>query len=265
MRVASYSLFWCAKDDHAHLYVGGLRAICRAHHTLFPGWQWRIYHDGTLHKDPKARLLFAYENAGLVHLVNMGEESRICRAMIWRMLPVWDDTVEVALCRDLDSLPTPKEAMAVRQFVESGRAMHCISDHAQHGAPIMGGLCGFRSELFRSLTGLRTFSAFVSGEPLDRHGDDQLLLMRKVWPTLQNHLCEHRFGGFEPASNSVSFTTPSSVELPGVELGPHTAQADALIPFMGVPGFDCLAAEAFYDKHGPPGVISMIRGAEALA
>lgn len=262
-KVASYSLFWCGKDDHAKLYTNGIKAICRAHHVLFPGWTWRIHHDGTIDRDENSKLLRRYESAGLVELVDMGPEERICRAMIWRMLPIWDASVEYTICRDMDSLPTPREAMAVRQFVASGRAMHCISDHPQHGAPIMGGLCGFRSVGFQRLTGLNNFGAMVSGDTLDRHGDDQLVLLRKVWPALQNHMCEHRFGGFKPASNSVAYTTPSAIDLPGVELGPFTVQADSLIPFMGVPGFNYIEAEAFYNEHGPGDVITRIRRAEA--
>lgn len=261
--MASYSLFWVGKDEHALLYTNGIKAICRAHHVLFPGWTWRIHHDGTIDKDANGRLLRKYESAGLVELVDLGAESRICRAMIWRMLPIWDTAVEYTLCRDMDSLPTPREAMAVRQFLESGCVMHCVSDHPQHGAAIMGGLCGFNSAAFRRLTGLGTFGSLVSGNGLDRHGDDQLLLLEKVWPVLQNHMCEHRFGGFKPASNSVAYTVPSAVDLPGVELGPFTAQADALIPFMGVPGFNCIEAEAFYNQHGPQAVIDRIRRAEA--
>jgi hypothetical protein len=262
-RVASYSLFWCGRDDHALLYVNGARAICRAHHTLFPDWEWRIYHDGTLHQCPKAKILFAYESAGLVTLVNMGAEHRICRAMAWRLQPVFEESVEITLCRDLDSLPTPKEAMAVRQFVESGAGMHCMSDHPQHGAPIMGGLCGFRGAILRNQTGLRSFAALTSGEGLDRHGDDQLMLMRKVWPVMQNSLCEHRFGGFDPSPRSVkSYTKPAVLDLPWVPTDVLNG-GDKLIPFMGVPGFDYTVAEEFYNANAPAAVIDRIQRAEA--
>mgnify|MGYP003339172450 CR=1 FL=1 len=58
-RVASYSLFWCGRDEHAKLYTNGLKAICRAHHVLFPGWTWRIHHDGSIDNE----LMFAGHNA----------------------------------------------------------------------------------------------------------------------------------------------------------------------------------------------------------
>lgn len=262
-RVASYSLFWCGKDDHAKLYTNGLKAICRAHHVLFPGWTWRVHHDGTIDNDPNSKLLRRYESAGLVELVDLGPEQRICRAMIWRMLPVWDQSVEYTLCRDLDSLPTPRDAMAVQQFVASGCALHCMADHPQHGAAIMGGLCGFKNDLFRNITGLRKFSDLVEGEALDRHGDDQLVLHRKVWPRLCGHLCEHRIGGHPKTPTALkSYQKIQSVDLPWVpeQVVKH---GDSLIPFMGVPGFNFEDAEAFYNQHGQEEIITRIRRAEA--
>ena len=261
-RVISYSLFWCARDEHALLYCNGLRAICRAHHTLFPDWEWRIYHDGTISKCPVASVLLKYEAAGLVKLVDMGAESEICRAMIWRMRPAWEGDVEITLCRDLDSLPTPREAMAVRQFVESGAGMHCITDHPQHGIPIMGGLCGFHNETLKNLTQLGSYEAFIAGEPLARHGDDQLLLSRKVWPMMQNSMCEHRFAGFATSERAVkSYSSPSPLDLPWVP-GDVLVGGDALIPFMGVPGFDPHEAVDFYNKSGPRDLMEKISQTE---
>lgn len=264
-KVISYSLFWLGKDSHSLLYSNGLKAICRAHHTLLPDWEWRIYHDGTLHKDETARHLFAYEEAGFVTLVNMGQESQLCRAMIWRMRPIWDASVSHTLCRDLDSLPTPRDAMAAKQFVDSNAALHSMCDNPQHGAPIMGGLCGFKNSLFSNLTGLHTFDDLVAGEPLETHGDDQLLLLKKVWPVLQNHLCEHCLSGRTPSADAMkSYTTIEGVDLPGV---PDTVLSggDSLIPYMGVAGFDPAKAEAFYNEHGDPALMNRISELEASA
>jgi hypothetical protein len=262
-RVASYSLFWCGRDEHAKLYTNGLKAICRAHHVLFPGWTWRIHHDGSIDNDPNSALLRRYESAGLVELVDFGPERQICRAMISRMMPVWDPSVEIVLCRDLDSLPTPREAMAVQQFVELGCAMHCLADHPQHGAVIMGGLCGFRSSALIKRTGIQTFADLVAGEPLDRHGDDQLLLSRKVWPKLAGSLIEHRVGGHPKTPGA----TKSYNYIPNVSL-PHVPEAvlrggDALIPFLGAPGFAFENVEAFYNEHGRADLIQTIMGCES--
>lgn len=260
-KVISYSLFWLGKDEHSLLYSNGIKAICRAHHSVFPGWEWRIYHDGTILNDRTARHLVNYEKAGLVKLVDIGPQTSICKAMISRMAPVWDADVQYTLCRDMDSLPTPRDAMAVSQFIESKAAMHCIADHVQHGACIMGGLCGFRSDRFKLMTRIPSYESFVSGEPLDKHGDDQLLLGRKVWPLLQFSLCEHRLGGSKTPHAIRSYDKITQVELPGV-LPAVIEQGDSLIPFMGVPGFDYLKAEAFYNEHGDPVLMQKIAECE---
>ena len=41
------------------------------------------------------------------------------------------------------------------------------------------------------------------------------------------------------------------------------AGGDALIPYMGVAGFDPAKAEAFYNEHAPADLIQRIRDAEA--
>lgn len=261
-KVISYSLFWMGKDEHSLLYSNGIKAICRAHHSVFPGWEWRIYHDGTIGADRTAKILPAYEKAGLVKLVDIGAQTSICKAMISRMRPVWDTDVQITLCRDMDSLPTPRDAMAVAQFIESRAAMHCLADHLQHGACIMGGLCGFRNEKFLQITKIPSYESFISGEPLDRHGDDQLLLGKKVWPHLQFSLCEHRMGGSKTPHAIRSYDQIPKVDLPGV-LPAVLEQADSLIPFMGAPGFDYHRAEAFYNEHGDPVLMQKIAEVEA--
>jgi len=261
-KVISYSLFWLGKDEHSLLYSNGIKAICRAHHSVFPGWEWRVHHDGTIGSDKTARHLAAYEKAGLVKLVDIGPQTSICRAMISRMMPVWDTDVSHTLCRDMDSLPTPRDAMAVAQFIESRAAMHCLADHVQHGACIMGGLCGFRNDRFRQITRIPHYESFISQEPLDRHGDDQLLLAKKVWPFLQHSLCEHRLGGHRTPHAVRSYDKIAAVALPGV-LPEVVAGGDSLIPFMGAPGFDFHRAEAFYNEHGDPVLMQKISEAES--
>lgn len=261
-RVISYSLFWCGKDDHAKLYTNGIKAICRAHHTLFHDWTWRIHHDGSIDNDPNSKLLRKYAQAGLVELVDCGPEGRICRAMIWRMKPLWDAGVEYTLCRDMDSLPTPRELMAVRQFLDSKATMHCIADHPQHGAAIMGGLCGFRNSRFVSMTGIKSFESLVDGFDLNSHGRDQALLLERVWPALKSSLCEHKVGGHPRTPGSMrSFNKMGGVPLPDIPEAVVNG-GGALIPFLGVPGFDFVAAENFYNQFGRPETLKRIHAAE---
>ncbi|MGH9048848.1 MAG: hypothetical protein ACRDY4_03870 [Acidimicrobiia bacterium] len=46
---------------------------------------------------------------------------------LWRMLPLWDDEVDLWLCRDIDSVPTVDELRAVRVFArQESAAVHGI-------------------------------------------------------------------------------------------------------------------------------------------
>ena len=260
-RVISYSLFWCGKDSHANLYTNGIPAICRAHHTCFPGWEWRVYHDGSLDNNLQSAWLRAYEKAGLVTLVDMGPDEVLCRAMLRRMSPAFDTDVEVFLCRDMDSLPTPRERRMVDQFLGTHAAMHVISDHPQHSAALMGGLCGFRSDPFRRLMGWSKLEHMTKAAPLGTHGDDQLLLAQRVWPKLEHSLCEHRLAGRALQPGSFGFKTVPVTDLhdvpPEVSLG-----GDGLLLFLGQPGFDPAPAIDFYNRQGDPDTMRRIQACE---
>lgn len=256
--VVSYSLFWCGKDEHALLYTNGLRAIVLAHHNLFPGWTLRIHHDGTLTRDPKAARLIRWAEQGLVELRHMGPADRLCEAMLWRMSPVWDEQVSYVLCRDTDSLLTGRDRRASEEFFRSGAALHCLNDHVQHGAPIMGGMCSFHAPRARQLLDAKTFEAFCRDYPLATHGDDQLLLRDRAWPALLSSLCEHRISGREFTPGAVlSRREPSLTEVEGVKRAVLDG-SDKLVPFLGCPGFDPAVAEEFFQQHGSPHINQLV-------
>lgn len=259
--VASYCLFWCGRDEHSKLYTNGLRATVLAHHAVYPGFELRIHHDGTLHKDDDSARLIRFAEMGLVKLVHVGPADRICEAMLWRMLPVWDEGVDYTLCRDLDGLVTPRERLMTEDFIASGAGLHCINDHPQHSAPIMGGMCSFRGDVFRTMTRRKSFQSFISGARLDAHGDDQLLLRDIVWPAMLRSLCEHRICGREMTPGAVaSLKWTRAKENDIKDVAPEVmARGDSLVPFIGVPGFDFRRAEEFYLEHGNQDVASLVR------
>ena len=258
--VVSYSLFWAGKDDHAKLYTNGLRATVLAHHNVYPGWELRIHHDGSLHLDKDAERLIAFAELGLVQLVHVKPATRICEAMLWRMLPVFDQNVGYTLCRDLDALVIPRERLMTEDFIQSGAGMHCINDHPQHGAPIMGGMCSFKGDIFRTLTGRDSFEKLIEGFTLDTHGDDQDLLMARVWPSMQHSLCEHRIAGRDSTPGAVAsfkYTRTKDADIKDMT-DVVRDRADGLIPFLGVPGFGHKRVEEFFLKDGNQQIAKMV-------
>lgn len=84
-----------------------------------------------------------------------------CEPTLWRLRPLWDDTVDVLLCRDIDSVPSTKEVQAVRMFLSMNLAVHSIRSYHLHDTLLMAGLCGFRVPMLGALRNvLTTFDIF---------------------------------------------------------------------------------------------------------
>jgi hypothetical protein len=257
--VASYALY-----GNRRFYWQGLRSLVRAHHNIFPGWELRIHHDSTIHA-PRSTILRKYAEAGLVKLVQVEESKAYCRSMLWRLLPVWEDDVGYVLCRDIDSMPTIKDRRMTEQFIKSGAAIHCMNDNGSHTSAMMGGMCSINGPSFRQKSGYAKWEdLIILRNDLDRvmGGVDQILLHYHVWEKMFPDVCEHRLKGLAPhAGARASFTTVEPVDIAGI---PQKLQeeTDALIPFMGCPGYDCERAVAFFDEHGNQDLTRQLREIE---
>jgi hypothetical protein len=260
MNVVSYCIF--GEEDR---YWGGLRAIIRAHHNLCAGWEMRVHHDEAVH-GPKGDLLRRYAAHGLVRLVDCGKNEQVCRSMLWRLKPIWDEAVEYVFCRDMDSLPLPKERRATKAFIRTPCFAHSISDHPQHTAHFMGGTCGFYGSRFRAATGFGSWESLVDkGQNLQiaSGGPDQILMANVVYPLVHEWTCYHWFsGGFEDhrLNHQWLFRGVDDIHLavnPVIE-----AEGDKLAACVGSPSFDVAKSAEFYDTHGDPEVAARIRDAE---
>ena len=70
----------------------------------------------------------------------------LCEGMLWRMKPIWLEGVTHTICRDLDSPLTYREAQMVKEWVDSGKIAHAITDSVSHNIPLLGGMIGFTKD-----------------------------------------------------------------------------------------------------------------------
>jgi hypothetical protein len=205
---------------------------------LFPNWQIVIHHDRSLLEHPYGRVLVAAEREGLVCLRFIEDRpSELCRAMFWRMRPIWlEEHAEVVACRDMDSLPLPRDRTALESFAASGASVHCLLDNSAH-AGLMGGMAAYRVRSLRDA--FPNWDEFSSIDAVDNwrdHGSDQIFLARIVWPKVAHRALEHR----------LHESTVALGEVPGIPQD-ALAAADKLAPYVGAAGFNVEAATAFYD------------------
>ncbi|MBK8913168.1 MAG: hypothetical protein IPM64_00970 [Phycisphaerales bacterium] len=267
-RVISYALFGSEPFYRRHL-----PALVRAHLTLFPDWQLRIMHDDALDAGDYGAALRAMHEEGLLRLERVtGEQPPLTLGMLWRMKPCWEPGVRFNLCRDVDSLPTPRERRAVETFIRSGAAVHCINDHPLHTSAMMGGLIGFRTTEFVRVSGLTCFDDLVALGGGARAGQwcvkgyDQTVLCEHVWPRVCSAACVHRLRTPRswPASEPVA--AMHRVIDPGVETPADrelSRKADRLAPFIGADGYDVEPAVTFYSEVIAPELLERIRACES--
>jgi hypothetical protein len=284
--VLSYSLF--GKDTP---YARFLPAVVRANLALFPaeeGWVMRIHHDEHLDALPYGPVLRKLEAKGTIELRRMRVSTELptplCVAMMWRIAPLFDKSVDVVFCRDLDALPTPRDRAACDEFLASSAQTHVIHDQPVHDG-MMGGLCGFKSAVRTTLDNLGGFDGFLcAGEYVTRKklsefdwnkkGADQDVLNQYIVPMFQ--ILVHHYpgrknrGGFAHPSFNVEWKQTPQV---GPQGGPPSMrfllerqlQAEALAPYMGCDGFDVEKAVEFYDELPEPLVLDDVDDAEQEA
>lgn len=266
MNVSSYALF----GDNPFYWKPAM-ALVRAHHTLFPGWELRIHHDS--HMDQAIGQLWrAYSRHQLATLVPC-TTGPLCENMLWRLKPLWDPAVELTMCRDIDTLLTPKDRRMMDQFIASKAAFHLVNDSPSHNIPILGGMLAINGPIFHqkfNYPGLQSWENMITtfkadiGVELSWRGSDQFLLNYLLWDLAQQSLCEHRLQGYRPLEDAVaSYTTVPNTPI-NANIKPELlAVADSLVPHLGSSGYDIDRAVDVYDRLGDTDVIQAIHRAEA--
>ena len=210
-KVISYAL-WGTNS----LYLEGALCNARDSQIVYPGWIARFYHDASVTED----VLDALQAFEHVELVEMGETMGAL-GMFWRFHPMFDDDeIERFIVRDTDSIVTPREADAVAEWEESGKALHIIRDCESHNIPILGGTWGakpgcvpmFAERMCAWLSMVQPDSNNPRGE---FHGNDQIFLAHIVWHSLQHNQLAHIRAEHE---DKLRFS-PSDVLLPELEDG----------------------------------------------
>lgn len=191
MKIASYALYRHpasayeqerAGAGRGRFFAGYLPALVRSHLSVFQpeGWLMEIRHDERVKEFTYWPVLVALDVKELIRLVPMGEAPSLCGAMLWRMAPLWDKSVTSFICRDIDSLSTPRELKAVKRWLEADEAgIHAMHDSSSHSCTsLMGGMVGFRADKVAAPTStFEDFLVVAAGiTDLNKHGADQIVL-----------------------------------------------------------------------------------------
>ena len=188
-KIISFAL-WGSEPAY---WEGAIQNIERAA-NLYPEWQVVIFIDK--HSIEKANEVIK----GLMNIifnskanVYVLDQPPSYIGMFWRFLPIFWQNVDAVIIRDCDSLITNREVDAVKDWLESKKAIHVMRDHPGHTEFIMGGMFG--------VIPYKTWFAFKPIRNIimeNRRGNiegvyqmDQWFLSRYVYPLFVNDCCIH--------------------------------------------------------------------------
>ncbi len=197
----SFSLF----GSNPRYLKGAIRNAIIARH-LYPGWRVRFYVDSSV---PEATLKQLVDEGAQVYRVT--NQSSATRGLFWRFLIEDDETIDIYVVRDADSIINIKERVAVGQWLGSGQPFHIMRDFLSHSELILAGMWGaHRGNI--GFVGDRV-AAFLRGRgrTVNDRSIDQQFLKEIVWPLTRGRACCH-----DPIFEfNATHRIPSEFDLPG--------------------------------------------------
>jgi GR25 family glycosyltransferase involved in LPS biosynthesis len=125
-------------------YVNGLIENVKLAKLYYPDWVCWAY----IHKPSVPSYIFEklkeYDNIKII--LNNNPEIKAFRNMLWRFEPINNNEVEYLISRDVDSRISPREVLAVQEWILSKKTLHVMRDHPQHYPKILGGMYGVKRE-----------------------------------------------------------------------------------------------------------------------
>lgn len=164
-------------------YLRGALHNCVRAGVVYPGFRCRFYVDASVPAD----LLDALAAQGAELIVDKGEPSQR-RKLTRRFLAADDPAVAVYLVRDCDSLINAREAVAVGEWLDSGKAIHAMRDWWTHTDPMLAGMWGGLGGVLPPLEPMiEDYKAGV----LETPNWDQWFLRDRIWPGVRDVALVH--------------------------------------------------------------------------
>lgn len=182
MKAISYSIFGYNKSYpnsfDFNTYLRGLAINARFNRLLYAD-EWKM----VINTDRETYEAWGWYFDQLGHVL-VHDETALCRAMLWRLHPIYSFDYTHTICRDLDSVPTLRERKCVEEWLNSGKIVHAMTDSISHTIPMMGGMVGFWNGYFKEITGWQDWEQMMNGVGIDfsAKGSDQAFMNQYIYP-----------------------------------------------------------------------------------
>ncbi|MCE5282759.1 MAG: hypothetical protein LLG93_11715 [Deltaproteobacteria bacterium] len=129
--------------------------------------------------------------------------------MMWRLLPCFEENIELVVSRDADARLTKRDYEIVNRFLETDYAIQSLKDHeAHHGFDLLGGMIaikpdkmyqGFKSDYRQFiLKGYKTKYPEYRIYGGNLKGSDQIFLSKYVFSKMRSQIIEYSDLGGNP-------------------------------------------------------------------
>jgi hypothetical protein len=229
-------------------YLLGVYFNARMNRLVYPGWQTVVFVDSRIVDQHSRYFRDLSEPPFHVRFVRMSADRPIGELLLSRFTPLFDSCTSRLLCRDLDSITTYREALAVQEWLDSGLACHTMADNVAHRDPVMAGMCGFDVKQFRRLAPeYASVKGLIDGFDLSWRGSDQMVLRVRVWPRCRKSALAHCFRGCVPSDAAEVKSDVTDGALPGVS--PELRESNLVVGFIGQAGINEMEILRFFRRH----------------
>jgi len=163
-------------------YLRGALHNVIAARQIYPGWTCRFYVDASVDRDFLAAVK---ELGGDIHEHRIfGMAQRLSR----RFAVADDPDVGRFMVRDCDSVVNEREAVAVQDWIASGKPFHIMRDWWTHTDPMLAGMWGGTAGVLPAMRGL--LGAYTP-KHIETPNWDQWFLRDSVWALVRDHALIH--------------------------------------------------------------------------
>lgn len=196
INVIAFSLF-----GEKPRYLRGAIDNMLSAHKYFPTWIVRFYMDNSVPRN----IIDYLKNVGaqiIVEQPNQGLRQRLS----WRFKVANDGGVDRFLVRDVDSVVSQREALAVQEWQKSDKSFHVMRDWWTHTDLILAGMWGGRAGILPDVWELLKD---YTPPHLETPNVDQWFLRDRVWPLIKSDVMIH--DRFFRVLNSLPWPGPAPV------------------------------------------------------
>lgn len=260
MNCLSYSIFgYNNKHEDCYDFTSFLRyltLIVRMNSLLYPGWTNVLNIDKKTYESEFKELFDFLDSKGWIKLNIHAETDPLCKAMLWRLEPIWMD-YDYVLCRDIDSLGCYKEAAAVQEWMDNPtKAMHAMTDSVSHTINLMGGMIGFKTDHFKMRSQADSWQHLLNMSGIkninyNKKGADQDFLNSTCLYMVGDSIIEHFFEGHPQTWKGGCYVGEHIVSHVVVrDIPADLKETNNLVCHIGQAGFILEPVLKFFDRKG---------------